>query len=304
MYFDNFYTSLPLLVYLRARGIYSLGTIRSNRISNCKLPSDVAIKSQPRGHSVEFVGTAYGVDITNVLWKDNKSVRLASTYVGVKPFDRLNSETQQAKVSRYDRKNKRYLEVEFPQIIREYNAHMGGVDLMDGLMGRYHIKAKTRNAMVRLFYHFIDMATVNAYILYRRAASEKLNDSSDDDSSETDLLQLPEFREQVAAGLVNMSSEKRVGRPSSTGRSTPTDRSTPLPKPESCKLKAGKKAAHPVADLRFDGYDHVPLMLTNAEKRSCKHCKKSKTQFFCQKCELHLCITNAKNCFKDYHSHK
>lgn len=28
LYFDNFYTSLPLLVYLRARGIYSLGTVR------------------------------------------------------------------------------------------------------------------------------------------------------------------------------------------------------------------------------------------------------------------------------------
>lgn len=30
LYFDNFYTSLPLLVYLRARGIYSLGTVRGN----------------------------------------------------------------------------------------------------------------------------------------------------------------------------------------------------------------------------------------------------------------------------------
>lgn len=30
IYFDNFYTSLPLLVYLRAKGIYSLGTVRVN----------------------------------------------------------------------------------------------------------------------------------------------------------------------------------------------------------------------------------------------------------------------------------
>lgn len=30
LFFDNFYTSLPLLVYLRARGIYSLGTVRGN----------------------------------------------------------------------------------------------------------------------------------------------------------------------------------------------------------------------------------------------------------------------------------
>lgn len=40
IYFDNFYTSLPLMVYLRARGIYSLGTIRANRIPNSKLPTD------------------------------------------------------------------------------------------------------------------------------------------------------------------------------------------------------------------------------------------------------------------------
>ncbi|KAJ8942814.1 hypothetical protein NQ318_022828 [Aromia moschata] len=37
LYFDNFYTSLGLLVYLRSRGIYSLGTVRINRVPNCKL---------------------------------------------------------------------------------------------------------------------------------------------------------------------------------------------------------------------------------------------------------------------------
>lgn len=30
LYFDNLYTSMPLLVYLRARGIYSLGTVRGD----------------------------------------------------------------------------------------------------------------------------------------------------------------------------------------------------------------------------------------------------------------------------------
>ncbi|XP_067625695.1 uncharacterized protein [Eurosta solidaginis] len=47
LYFDNFYTSLPLLVYLQARGIYSLGTVRANRIPDCKLPTyaDVSKKA-------------------------------------------------------------------------------------------------------------------------------------------------------------------------------------------------------------------------------------------------------------------
>lgn len=125
IYFDNFYTSLPLLVYLRAKGIYSLGTVRVNRIPNCKLPNDSTINKKPRGFSTEFVGSSYGVEISNVLWKDNKAVRLLSTYVGVKPFARTNPNEQMAKALRYERKSKRYVEVDCPQIIREYNAHMG-----------------------------------------------------------------------------------------------------------------------------------------------------------------------------------
>ena len=110
IYFENSYTSLPLLVYLRARGIYSLGTVRSNRITNCKLPTNNEIKNEARGFSTEFVGRAYGVDIRKVLWKDNKSVRLVSTYVGVAPFARANPSEHPAKASRYDRKAKQRVE--------------------------------------------------------------------------------------------------------------------------------------------------------------------------------------------------
>lgn len=150
--------------------------------------------------------------------------------------------------------------------------------------------------MVRLFYHLIDMATVNAYILYRRATVERWNDASNE-SSETKLLQLPEFREKIAAGLVSQT-ERRVGRPSSRP-STPV--TPPPPAFETCTVKPGRKAIHPVEDVRFDCISHNPIMLTNKEKRDCKHCKKSKTQFFCEKCRLHLCITQAKNCFNEYH---
>lgn len=104
-----------------------------------------------------------GIDVTNVLWKDNKCVRLASTYAGIERFARTNPDEQTAKACRYDGKQKKFIEINCPQIIREYNAHMGGVDLMDGLMGRYHIRAKTLNIMIRLFYHFVDMAAKNAF---------------------------------------------------------------------------------------------------------------------------------------------
>lgn len=137
LYFDNFYTSLTLLVYLRARGIYSLGTVRDNLVPNCKLPTDKIeeLKKEPRGSSTEFVGSVYGVDITTVLWKDTKNVKLCSTYVGTKSFQTSNPVSQPSKVSRYNRNEKSYIKVDCPQAIREHNVHMGGVDLMDNYMG-------------------------------------------------------------------------------------------------------------------------------------------------------------------------
>lgn len=295
LYFDNFYTTLPLLVYLRARGIFSLGTIRVNRIPMCKLPSDHDIKDQQRGFSVEYVASPYGVDINTVLWKDNRSVRLASTYVGTKPFMRSNPSHQEAKVARYDRKQKKYLEVDCPQIIREYNRHMGGVDLMDGLMGRYHIRAKTRNPMIRLFYHLIDMAATNSYILYRRALSEKSNDSSCNTTEET-TLQLPQFREEIAAGLVSYREKRPPGREANTPQRSVIQAST---------FGIGKRSKHPVGDIRYDNYDHFPVWLEReGGKKKCKFCKSSQTQCICQKCKLNLCCSSSKNCFFDYHHRK
>ncbi|KAF2890605.1 hypothetical protein ILUMI_15568, partial [Ignelater luminosus] len=81
LYHDNNYTSLSLIVYLAKEGIHSVGTVRRNRIPNCKLPTDSTLKSQPRGTSYEYVASVEGVDIS-ITWKDNKCVTLLSSFVG------------------------------------------------------------------------------------------------------------------------------------------------------------------------------------------------------------------------------
>lgn len=318
IYFDNFYTSIPLLVYLRARRIYCLGTIRVNRVPNCMLPTDSTTKNEPRGFSSEFVGTAYGVSISTVLWKDSKSVRLASTYVGVEPFDRSDPSQQQSKAARFDRKQKKYIEIDCPEIIKEYNSHMGGVDLMDGLMGRYHLRAKTRDAATRIFYHFIDMAATNAYILYRRVHAERLKDSGDISAENVKLLPLPEFRESIAAGLIKYTAKRSVGRPVSRPSTPDTHPSTPqnwLPG----AIPVGKKTIHPVDEIRLNGEGHFPIWLPrdsgkgNAKggksgKQTCKYknCqgKNASSQCICSICNVHLCCSVARNCFLDYHTKK
>ena len=203
IYFDNFYTTLPLLIYLRSRGIFSLGTIRSNRIPNSKTSTDGDMKKMARGYSEEFVGVSHGCNISCVLWNDTKPVRLVSTYVGIQPFlDALDARRKPQQIERWDKTKKEYIKLDCPNIISEYNKHMGGVDLMDGLIGRYHIRMKTRKWTNRLFHHLIDVSTVNAHILYKRVK----NDNG---------MDLASFRSMIGKALCYfaLGAKRRVGRP-------------------------------------------------------------------------------------------
>jgi len=49
IYFDNYYTTILLLVYLKSRGILSLGTARRNRLCNVLLPHEKEMLKKPRG---------------------------------------------------------------------------------------------------------------------------------------------------------------------------------------------------------------------------------------------------------------
>ncbi|CAJ1067244.1 piggyBac transposable element-derived protein 3 isoform X2 [Xyrichtys novacula] len=50
VFFDNFFTSLPLIVHLKeSLGLRSLGTIRKNRLKGCTLEDDRGLLRQGRG---------------------------------------------------------------------------------------------------------------------------------------------------------------------------------------------------------------------------------------------------------------
>lgn len=157
--FDNYFSSLPLIVELSKRGIHSVATVRKNRLYNDKLPDEKEILSTPRGSSLEMTESIDNVDIVNVTWRDNKTVNLISDFVGTDPIQ---------SVQRFDKKIGKKIFIDCPNIVKEYNGTMGGVDLLDSFIGRNKIKIRSKKWYIRLFYHLLDLTITNAWILYKR----------------------------------------------------------------------------------------------------------------------------------------
>lgn len=180
LYFDNYYTTLALEVYLKKNGIYSLGTLRRNRVPGLLLPDDKTLKTKPRGFSAECLAEVDGEAVTAVVWKDNKCVTLLSTLSGKLP---------ETEVRRYDKKNKTRTSVPCPNIVGVYNKHMGGVDLLDAHIARYRVVMRSKKWYFKMFYHFLDVAIVNAWILYKNVHNDKK------------YMLLKEFRLELAVAL-------------------------------------------------------------------------------------------------------
>jgi len=137
--------------------------------------------------------------------EDTKNVNLLSTFAAIEPV---------TKVSRYDRKLNKRVEVDCPHIIKVYNTHMGGVDLLDGLLGRHKIKMQSRKWYMRLSYHLLDVTIVNSWLLHKRIQNQK--------SDNNNILPLLDFREQLALSLCklggnNMPKRRRPSNDIETG---------------------------------------------------------------------------------------
>lgn len=111
LYFDNYYTSIPVIGYLAQHDIHSLGIVRRNRIPRCKDPSEKDCNKMKRGESGKFFSDYEGTSISNVGWKDNKTVTFLSSFIGIEPV---------TMVSRFDKKKKEKIEVHCPAIITQY----------------------------------------------------------------------------------------------------------------------------------------------------------------------------------------
>lgn len=268
IFFDNWFTSVPLMVYLRKEGLLSLGTVRATRIPFCYLPKEAEMKKRGRGYMEEKVATVDNVQLSAVSWYDNKVVNTLSTYVGCKP---------EGERKRLFKKEKEHRMITCPRSVMIYNDYMGGVDLLDSMLGYYRIQIRSKKWYLKIFFHLVDLACVNSWILWRRNNEE--------------YLPLAEYKIAVADALckAGKSFSRKRGRPS-----------LELERQIEAKKKRGPTEEIPQQDVRQDGIDHFPIWKENRVRCKYPDCE-GKTYIECRKCCVSLCLNKDRNCFIKFH---
>ena len=154
VYFDNFYTSIPTLLYLLSKNVFACGTIQLNRGEIPPGIKQFGDKGQ-RGEHIVYQDKRHP-NLTICAWRDTKVVRFASTLAN--PL--LTCKTQR-------RSGSRYMEILQPHAASLYGKFMGGVDNFDHLRERYRSGKPGKKAWKYLFFFLLDCALVNSYILYK-----------------------------------------------------------------------------------------------------------------------------------------
>ena len=131
------------------------------------------------------------------------------------------------------------------------------------------------------FWHMVDIAKVNAWILYKR--EEILRGFS-----EKSLKCLKMFFLEIANALIYAMMLASRGRPSkrkSTEAVKPPPRSLVIPTA--------------VDDIQHDNTCHLPVPLCN---KKIHRLSQSYARMTCQKCKVTLCLLQDHNCFIAFHT--
>ena len=187
VYFDNYFSSIPLFLSLAKRDLYGCGTLISNRKG---FPPQLRPKLKKglknRGDSIVLQNK----NLVISLWQDTKPVLV------------ISSNTQPTAKTMVTRKkcDGSTVTLQCPQSVKSYNTYMGGVDLNDQLRNYYNFRVKSRKSYKYIFFLF-QLSITNSYILTKHY-------------TDSNIYNMKQFRQNLATLLIrSYHSRKRPGRP-------------------------------------------------------------------------------------------
>ena len=154
VFFDNLFTSFPLLDELSDMGIAGTGTVRQNRIHGIPIKGKKEMEHRTVARGTKDV--SFRRDQVLVAWRDNKAVYMASNKYG----------SSAAKTCRrFSRVEQRYIQVPIPDMYARYNAGMGGVDLVDSMVALYRVPIRIKKWWWPFYAWSLSVSAVNAWRL-------------------------------------------------------------------------------------------------------------------------------------------
>ncbi|XP_043486360.1 piggyBac transposable element-derived protein 4-like [Polistes fuscatus] len=148
---DNFFTSLHLATKVLAKKTTIVGTIRANRKELPRLAKlkndDMALFSTKLYRSNNYMLTVYKA-------KPRKKVLILSSMHNSVQIEKNDTRT--------------------PETIQLYNSTKFGVDVTDQMARNYSVKSKSRRWSLQVFFNILDLAGINAWVLYKETTGEEI----------------------------------------------------------------------------------------------------------------------------------
>lgn len=274
LYIDRYFTTVKLADRLLQNGIGCTGTIQKNRVpavARDKLIDDKVLKRRGRGSVSSIVREDDKVAITK--WFDNKPVLMLSTVEAKDPEDLCR---------RWCKRDKRYVDVSRPRVIRNYNAFMGGVDLADRMLSVCPFRYRTRKWTQRFFSHMLDLAVSNSWIQHK-------NEQITKGVPVKNIQQLRNYKMELGEKIIEQNTEEDS-----------TDSINEEESESILKRKKGRPSTEvPSKKRRQKSSKHMPLHETKQSR--CRHCHYNKSRTKCSTCNVFLCLNKQRNCYKEFH---
>ncbi|XP_063958469.1 piggyBac transposable element-derived protein 4-like [Lytechinus pictus] len=273
LYIDNFYTSMKLLTDLKRNQVWACGTANSNR-RGFPVEFKTTIKDWSRNASRGNMRWVRSDGNLVQQWKDNKAISMISSFHDANDFEYCRRRVKER--GQFHRKLVRQ-----PMAVRDYNSYMGGVDRSDQLLSNYDILRKTVKYWKTLFFHFVDIAIINSFILFQDWRGKHANVEALHRPSRYDPRN---FREELCRQLGGINDDDPV----------------PLYRPV-----APQAAAVPVP-ANDPEFFHLPE--DSVDRLDCKVCAKTmkknayKSYVRCLRCDVHLCMNKKRNCYYTFHT--
>lgn len=244
VWMDNYYNSPVLARVLKCLGFDCVGTLRTNRQY---VPEQIANWTKYNMQMGEVRGCTSG-DVDLIVWRDRNRVAMISTYHGVA------------------------VSGDKPDVIKDYNVCMGGVDRKDQMLAMYPMERKrTRIWYKKTFRRLLNVSVLNAYILHKHFTSH---------------IQHRDFR----MCLVTEILQRHNKRPEIS-----------LGPPRDTHVRVPKFSAEVLAHFPSE----LPILpggnKAGKYRRQCVVCKK-RTFHFCKACNVSLCFSPASSCYIIYHT--